>query len=179
MFLQDFSEENVLKSLTTLNQILADAHTSTDLGATWTQTTAQNKKTSLPVLTKIHSKRLKDDTAFTQPGESVARDVSKLLETTLTAKENTPSSDETVAKLGLKFDNLEVESFISDDMRPRTPVSVSAVEPCFSKVARSGSAPCEAGEGVRGVSSEGVTEMDALNESTLESRRQLTVAEEK
>lgn len=181
----------MLKSLTTLNQILADAHSSCDLGTTWAQSTVHNKpllenqhitQTQLNNVTQTLSKQHKHGA-----GLSAKHDPSTNpppLGTTITIRAKAASGDGEASTLHPKFDNLELESFISEDMRATTPVGVSTVEPCFSRVARSVSAPCEAGEGVRGVGgesvrSDGVTEMEALNESTVESRRQLTVAEEK
>lgn len=206
VLLQDFSEANVLKSLTTLNQILqtnvrtaADNH---NLATTWTvtQSTVSGQKTALPEnkdSSEASSKQLRNNTGISTIQKDDSSTSHEALGSTITIKTRNPSGKAKNSKLHPKFDNLEVESFTSEDMRPTTPVSVSAVDPCFSRLARSMSAPCdsvrsearggvrsesvksEARDGVRSEAHEGVTEMEALNESTVESKRQITVTDEK
>ena len=225
IFLQDFSEENVLKSLSTLSQILTDARAPSDLGRTFTRPShSAARSNSLPnslpanqhssglrkpgngnsnkATKSTHSEQPEDETVLTQSRASARQDKlmsTKVLKTARSkqpgtyanpgSQKNVKSLDQNITKMRAISDDRtstskrrhrgEVYSFDSEDVRPTTPVGVSNVEPCFSRVGRTVSAPCEAGDSVRSVTSVGVTEMEALNESAVESRRQLTTAEEK
>ena len=195
----------MLKSLSTLTQILANARAPSDLGKTFTRPPhSEAKSNSLPAnqdaigpnkpgdgnskATKCTcSEQPKDEAVLTQSRASASQDnltCTKVLKTAHSKQPNktgqsSSRSQNNVKSRRLKVDKLEVWSLDSEDVRPTTPVGVSDVEPCFSRVGRSVSSPCEAGDSVRSVTSVGVTEMEVLNESAVESRRQLTTAEEK
>ena len=157
----------MLKSLSTLTQILvANQNTGEDLGRTWTRPQTHPHSSTHP-LTKTDSK----STSKENPSDKRPTSTKQGSSNATAKKVSTGDGGSKVIKKPPKLQSLKVQSVDSEDVsgRPTTPVGMSTKEPSFSRVGRSES--CEA--------SEGVSEMDVLNESAVESRRQLTAAEEK
>ena len=164
----------MLKSLSTLTQILAaNQTTGEDLGRTWTRP----HSSALPLTKADKSQISKQDP--TDRGQSATKQGSSNANTT---KETVGDERSKVTKRAPKFERLRVQSVNSKEVagRPATPVGLSTREPCFSRMGRSES--YEAGDGLRSGGGDGVgavSEMDVLNVSAVESRRQLSAAEDK
>lgn len=187
---QDFTEAAVLKSIRCLTQCLIDSHNHGNKPPHGNITTSLEKESTV-FENEPDRRQSGTERGFDHPAkEAVVADQTS--RHSQPAEHNSPASSNIGKHSGKDVDRLETASkdecgLICD--HPTTPVEISLEEPCFSKTSHpphavplGKSASCNGVRNAWNVKSVGgacVTEMDVLNESTLESKKQLTSANEK